>query len=211
MATPDEAQRALMVSVLREPSTQKICFKLANYTVTSWSFNTVIGLLKMGAVTIKIGPLPQGVLAGYKPTFDLFWFPRYGYGRSVQEKSAIVHESVHCWNDYNGNGKKNRALDNESAGYIAEALYLLDVTNGHLPYIAPEARDLMNKAFAIAKKINSTKNSIPVIDGTDLEILRYAVHKAMKNIAGYDIDRFAEDNANGVSSPLSILAPIEGL
>jgi hypothetical protein len=201
MADASGVLRDRMIAVLQSPSAMKINFRLANYYVNGWSFQKVIGLLKMHAVGVVIDPnqIDDGGLAEYKYP-DYFVFRTAQFGSSPFEKAVILHECVHCWIDSLSDGKYHRKVDNEGAAYVAAALYYLDVT-GETAF--PDEDDLGTMMTNIAKKIMASRMPVPEVTRQEVEDLETAVIKREKG----HIDRLDRDGANGIAYPFSILAP----
>lgn len=196
---PEVSLRERLISVLSSPAVQKINFRLANYQISWFSFLTVIGLLRTTAIQIVIDTaMDPDDDAEYGPREDAFFFSQGMYGLSLEEKAVMVHESVHAWIDYLGNGAHHRAVDNEAAAYVAEALYYL-----HMKQSVPDPDRLDMLTSDIAKKIHASKRAVPEVDHDDLTPLRYAVHKR-----GYQLRPRDPDDANRIASPFAVLPPL---
>jgi hypothetical protein len=203
--TAEEALRNRIISLLVSPSVLKIDFRLAKYRVNGYGFRVVIGLLNMRAIRVVIDPdalESEGADALYHDEDDSYYFPSGMYGMSLWEKMAIVHESVHAILDAQGGGKYHRAIDNEAAAYVANALYALNLTNS-----VPPGLDKMRKlTFDVAIKLRADRSRVPTVSQGDLEKLRVSVGREYRK----EYSPLTRDTADGNASPISILAPLYG-
>jgi hypothetical protein len=193
-ANVEAAQRERIISVLQGGSALKISFRLAGYVIDAGSFLAVIDLLRLGAVKVSIDTaMPAKAAAMYDAGAKAFLFPYGQHGMSVEEKSTIVHESVHCYLDYLGDGKYHRRVDNEAAGHVAFALYFLDATSKLLPNDVGE----FDIAVDIAKKIRASRSSLPTVSVSDLDNLRKKVLRVYRR-AGFPIKPLERDPSSGI-------------
>jgi hypothetical protein len=202
--------RARISWLLLSPSVQRINFRLAKYLINGFGFHVVIGLLRTHAIGVAIDPdaissAGRHVDAEYDPAEDKYYFPKGMYGMSMYEQKVIVHESVHALIDSRGGGLYHRARDNEGAAYVAEALYVLNLTDS-----TPTLHDGLRKvSFDIARKIRASRSAVPVVSQDDLDDLRDEVGRTYaKN--GYPIKELERDSANRIANPMSIIAPLYG-
>ena len=204
----DAAEAALrnrIISLLCSPSVLGIDFRLAKYRITGYGFRVVIGLLRMRAVSVVINPgafNSQDAAAVYNDQDDSYYFPSGMYGMSLFEKMVIVHESVHAMLDAQGGGKYHRAIDNEAAAFVANALYVLNLTGS-----APSGLDKMQQlTFDVAATLRADRSRVPTVSKDDLHDLRASVGRVYRK----DYRPLTRDTADGNASPISILAPLYG-
>lgn len=204
----EAALRARIISLLLSPSVQRINFRLAKYRISGFGFHVVIGLLRMNAVGVVINTdVGSQAEAVYNNLDDNYYFPNGMYGMSLWEKMIIVHESVHAMIDAQGGGLYHRAIDNEAAAYVANALYVLNLTNSAPPGLDNSRRDKMIKlTFDVATRIRADRSPVPTVSQDDLTGLRASVGRVYRK----DFRPLTRDTANGNVSPISILAPLYG-
>jgi hypothetical protein len=128
-------------------------------------------------IDIEIGTIPAGAAAAYFSDDNMYRFPSATYGMTVEERSAIVHESVHAMRDIKGatfflpgrGMAMPTATEDEGAAYVAGALYHLYDTTA-----PPKGKDpVFVKAYSIAKSIMNVRGA--VVPASDVMALRTIV------------------------------------
>ena len=112
-------------------SVQRIDFTLGVFHV-DWriGFISVHIAILQGRIKIDIDPkkLPDGAGCAYSPHTDSFIFPNPDFGQTLDDKQAIVHESVHAINDIQARTLASEGMTElmgEAAAYVADALFYI--------------------------------------------------------------------------------------
>lgn len=152
-----------MISILRSGETQRISFSFTGSTgstvsVDARSFARVADALRSGAISVVEGRFPNDIAMysskaanGFAAnTFYLGANPRY----SRLFNALICHESVHASFDLTRSTLP--WIDNEAAGYIAQAYY---ARNSGLPRMAYEFGSHAIHAYSIVENMRARNAS----------------------------------------------------
>jgi hypothetical protein len=160
--------------VLLSDAAEKIDFTLRAIHVKGddlISVTTHLWLASIGApgITLDFGHVPAGGLAAYNYPGNFFKLPDTNYGQSAEDRSNILHESVHAMLDIKGPPRAGRLyVTDEAAAYVAQALFFKFDTGKHIP----SAHPIFVKAVAIAKTIEGKKGAaVPTKEAEALEKL----------------------------------------
>jgi hypothetical protein len=167
-----------VVQVLRGGEAGKINFTIGAVKITGGDFGKVADEIELGCVKVHHDQRGEFVPAGsaryisngktstvpgskaYLPGDSMI----LGFGslRTLDDKSLIVHEAVHAINDLFM--VTMRGIDDEVAGYVAQALYYRRAGFTGVP-IADDAliQDVYKAAFAYADGIIAGKSSFSLV------------------------------------------------
>jgi hypothetical protein len=147
--------------VLQSHEAGRIDFTFGSVKVDAGGLQTVVTSIMLGTVHVAVRDMPNGIEAEYTPHGNLFKFPNYRYGSTLDDEAVIVHESVHAMQDINYGYDFSRGdyftleSENEGAAYVAGVLYDMYRGNG-TDYTAVS----WNAAKVVANKIKDTPGAV---------------------------------------------------
>jgi hypothetical protein len=120
-----------IINAIGAPPIMRVGFQFGNTVITPVAFIIVAQLIDKGRINTAVdSQMPAGAEAIYNPSTDTIVAPFDTYGRELwDEKSVLIHESVHAYLDAAGgritNGQSMTCLDDETIAYLAGAMYLV--------------------------------------------------------------------------------------
>ena len=137
MSIEAQTMKLKVGNVLMSDAAQKIDFTLDNFHVDGSGLSYVaLATFSQGlgrGFTFKVGGMPAGAEAMYKPQSNTFLFPTAKYGENAFQRMTILHECVHALRDaygerllMPGGPVKTFSLAEEAAAYLAGALFYID-------------------------------------------------------------------------------------
>src|SRR5262249_43238416 len=164
--------RKRIVHILTDPDTLKMNFSFGTRKVDSKAFLKVSAMVQSGAIDVSFGGSSKTRLnrdrakAEYDDDNDEFIFENADYGSSaILQQAVIVHEAVHAYFDYLGEGKKFIGVDNEAAAYMAEAIY---VRRKGLKVPAESVAPALAVADAVVSRLKNMTGAADVAGVADL-------------------------------------------
>jgi hypothetical protein len=149
--------RSKLLNLLLTDGVRKIDFAFRSFHVDIGGFMSVWSGLATGVIDVVVDTdMPRNATAEYDYRHNTFKCRGEDYGSTANEKSALVHESVHAMRDirYPGShGSPATWAEDEATAYIAGALFKL--------YAFPDADRSTYPLFAEAYEIASALKDKP--------------------------------------------------
>src|SRR5262245_21564391 len=180
--------------ILSSKATQQIDFQLSGIHVVGSSLSIIIGYvifkqIGFAGVDVDFGNVPPDAGAAYDPASNTFHFKDTNFGQTVSDGEDAVHESVHAWLDIRMPRLRTimdvakrmvlttTAVSDESAAYVAGALYYLYQTKANGGQVAKPAwatkGTTFDAAYDIALKIMNKPGT--VVAAADVKAMKKAV------------------------------------
>lgn len=141
----------------------------ASVTVNATTFTTIAALIRSGRITVRRGGVTEeGATAQY--TIAENTIHHIGGLGMRYWRSAIIHEAVHAFSDY----QKRRTLiwvDDETAAFLAQAVYLMRVGyprarwRGGFALLYEIANTIISSGRPTVEQVNTLRNLIMVSPG----------------------------------------------
>jgi hypothetical protein len=180
---------ARLVGLLSMPGVQRIGFRLGPYSVSGADYAAIRTALFYGKVGVSINPrLLQKLNAGAAYIDKSFVFASAGFGLTLTDEMAIVHECTHAVNDMHGFRWTETDTEDEATAFIAGALYCFHATGPLKRELTPDpifatTGEPFKTAFSIAEKLiyGPANQVVPVQDAIVLrtKIIGHPTYAAM--------------------------------